>query len=216
MIHSHKITVPRTAHYYTIGTASENIRRFWLVCHGYGQLAESFIRRFEGLEDGQTLIVAPEGLNKFYWGQFTGPPVASWMTSHERLDEIADYCNYIQTLYQYYLPRLSPDVQIVLLGFSQGTATVCRWVVQHLPRFHHLVLWAGLLPDDLDFRPFQSYFSEKKLHFVYGTDDRFLTENRLRWQRHFARKNRLRLNEFSYQGKHEIDKDALWAFCGKL
>lgn len=216
MIHPHKITIPRTAHYFTIGEPSKSIRRLWIVCHGYGQLASKFIRRFEGLEDGQTLVLAPEGLNKFYWGQFTGKPVATWMTSHERLDEIADYCNYLQTLYNHYVPRLADDVEVVLLGFSQGSATVCRWAMENFPHFHHLVLWAGVLPDDLDFTPYQSYFSEKKLHFVYGTDDQFLTEERLQWQRDFAKKNLLKFEEFSFEGKHEVDRDAISAFNERL
>lgn len=213
---AHKITVSRTAHYYTIGEPSKKIKRFWLVCHGYGQLASSFVRRFEGLNDGETLIVAPEGLNKFYWGQFTGKPVATWMTSHVRLDEIADYCNYMQMLYDHFVPLLADDVEIILLGFSQGTATQCRWVMQNFPKFHHLVMWAGVLPDDLDFSPFQSYFSEKKLHFVYGTEDQFLTEKRLNWQRSFAKKNLLEFKEFSFEGKHVVDKDAIWAFNAML
>ncbi|MEZ4954101.1 MAG: hypothetical protein R2825_11045 [Saprospiraceae bacterium] len=216
MIHPHKITIPRTAHYFTIGEPSKSIRRLWIVCHGYGQLASKFIRRFEGLEDGQTLVLAPEGLNKFYWGQFTGKPVATWMTSHERLDEITDYCNYLQTLYNHYVPRLADDVEVVLLGFSQGSATVCRWAMENFPHFHHLVLWAGVLPDDLDFTPYQSYFSEKKLHFVYGTDDQFLTEERLQWQRDFAKKNLLKFEEFSFEGKHEVDRDAISAFNERL
>ena len=216
MTEPHKITIPRTAHYYTIGEPSKKVRRFWIVCHGYGQLAKTFIRRFDGLDDGQTLIIAPEGLSKFYWGQFTGEPVASWMTKEHRLDEIADYCNYLQTLYTYYLPRLADDVEIIVLGFSQGSATVCRWVMENFPHFHHLVLWAGVLPDDLDFTPYQPYFAEKKLHFVYGTEDPFLTEKRLQWQRDFAEKNLLDFKEFSFEGKHEVDKDAIWAFNGLL
>ena len=216
MIEQHKITIPRTAHYFTIGEPSKEISRLWIVCHGYGQLASSFIRRFDGLNDGKTLIVAPEGLNKFYWGQFTGKPVATWMTSHQRLDEIADYCNYLQTLYNHYVPRLADDVEIIFFGFSQGTATVCRWAMENFPKFHHLVLWAGLLPDDLDFTPYQSYFSKIKLHFAYGAKDEFLTEKRLQWQKEFAKKNLLDFKEFSFDGKHEVDRNAIWAFNGMI
>ncbi|HFA51064.1 MAG TPA: phospholipase [Bacteroidetes bacterium] len=215
MAQAHKLTVSRTAHYYTIGKPSKKIKRFWIACHGYGQLAKTFVRRFEGLDDGETFVLAPEGLNKFYWGQFTGDPVATWMTSEHRLDEIADYCNYLQKLYDHYLPLLADDVEIILLGFSQGTATQCRWAMQNFPRFDHLILWAGLLPDDLDFRPQQSYFSDKKLHFVYGTEDPFLKEKRLQWQLDFAKKNLLDLNVFTFPEKHLVDRDALLLFNKK-
>ena len=63
-VEEHRITVPRTARYYTLGeavTASE----LWLVLHGYGQLARFFLRPFEGMERGR-LIAAPEALSRFY------------------------------------------------------------------------------------------------------------------------------------------------------
>ncbi len=219
MIQPYKIPIQRTAHYYTLGEPSEQVRRFWIVCHGYGQLARTFIRRFEnleGLDDGKTFVVAPEGLSKFYWGAFTGEPVASWMTKEHRLDEIDDYCNFLQTLYDSYLPQLAPDVEIILLGFSQGTATHCRWIMQNFPHFHHLILWAGQLPDDLDFTPYQPFFTEKKLHFAYGNKDEFVTEKRIEWQRDFAEKNLLMLNEFPFEGRHEVDREALTRFEKEL
>lgn len=212
MFTSHKIAVPKTAHYYTLGTPSPDTRRFWIVCHGYGQLARTFIRRFEKLDDGSTFVLAPEGLSRFYWGGFTGEPVASWMTRENRLDEIADFCGYLQLLYEHYLPQLPGDVEIVLLGFSQGTATQCRWIMQNFPHFHHLVLWAGLLPDDLDFRLHRDYFSGKKLSFVYGLQDPFLTEERLNWQREFARQNQLDFQLFTFEGEHVVDQEALETF----
>jgi predicted esterase len=209
MSQAHKLTIPRTAHYYTIGKPSKKTRRFWMVCHGYGQLARTFIRRFKCLDDGETLVLAPEGLSLFYWEGYTGEPVASWMTKEHRLDEIADYANYLQTLYDLYLPQLAEDVQIILFGFSQGTATQCRWVMRNLPHFDHLVLWAGQLPEDLDYASQTGFFSKRKLHFVYGTADPFLTEERLAWQQNFAVEQHLPLDVMVFDGKHEVEKKAL-------
>lgn len=216
MLHPHKITVPKTAHFYTLGIPSKRIRRFWIVCHGYGQLAKNFIRRFDVLDDGQTLVLAPEGLSRFYWGGFTGEPVASWMTKENRLDEIADYCHYLQLLYHRYTPQLAADVQIVLLGFSQGCATQCRWAMRDFPHFHHLVLWAGLPPDDLDFSAHAPFFSSKKLHFVYGTQDPFLTEERLNWAADFTKAQNLDFEVMTFDGKHEVEREALLKLNGKM
>jgi len=180
-----------------------------MVCHGYGQLARTFIRRFRGLDDGETFVVAPEGLSHFYWEGYTGEPVASWMTKEHRLDEIADYANYLQTLYDHYLPQLAEDVQIILLGFSQGTATQCRWVMRNFPHFDHLVLWAGQLPDDLDYTAHTDFFSKKKLYFVYGTADPFVTEERVAWQQNFAEEQHLLFDVMLFDGKHEVEKKAL-------
>ncbi|TAK44508.1 MAG: phospholipase [Saprospiraceae bacterium] len=209
MSQAHKITIPKTAHYYTIGTPAKTTRRFWMVCHGYGQLARTFIRRFRGLDDGETFVVAPEGLSHFYWEGYTGEPVASWMTKEHRLDEIADYANYLQTLYDHYLPQLAEDVQIILLGFSQGTATQCRWVMRNFPHFDHLVLWAGQLPDDLDYTAHTDFFSKKKLYFVYGTADPFLTEERVTRQQNFAEEQHLLFDVMVFDGRHEVEKKAL-------
>ncbi|MEZ4960910.1 MAG: hypothetical protein R2830_13890 [Saprospiraceae bacterium] len=206
---THKLAVGKTAHYATIGTPSKQIRRCWIACHGYGQLAKNFIRRFDVLDDGETLVIAPEGLSRFYWGGFTGEPVASWMTKEDRLDEIADYANFLQMLYDLYVPQLADDVQITLLGFSQGAATQCRWVMRNFPHFHHLVLWAGLMPEDLDYRPHQDYFSGKKLCFAYGLQDPFLTDERLAWQQKFAAEQGLDFNLAAFGGAHEIDRETL-------
>jgi len=184
---AHKITVPRTAHYYTIGTPSKAIRQLWIVAHGYGQLAKKFIYKFEEFDDGKTLVVAPDALSRFYFKGFSGSPGSSWMTREDRLDEIADYVGYLQTIYDLFVPQLSDSVQINFLGFSQGCATICRWMMAKFPRFDHLVLWAGLLPEDLDYRPHLDYVQAKKPLFVYGVNDEFITPERIEWYENLIR-----------------------------
>ncbi len=67
----HHISVTRTARYYTLGEISRGVAEVWFVCHGYGQLAERFIRHFAALDDGTRLVVAPEALGRFYLGEVT-------------------------------------------------------------------------------------------------------------------------------------------------
>ena len=62
----HHLKVSRTARYFTLGELNEQTKNVWFVCHGYGQLAEYFIRNFEAINDGENLIVAPEALSRFY------------------------------------------------------------------------------------------------------------------------------------------------------
>jgi hypothetical protein len=85
------IIVTKTARYFISGEPSESIEQVWFVCHGYAQLANYFIRNFEILNDGKNLIIAPEGLNRFYWKGFSDRVVASWMTKEDREDDIKDY-----------------------------------------------------------------------------------------------------------------------------
>ena len=203
------IIVPRTAHYCTLGEAGAQVRYFWIACHGYGQLAKDFIQAFEHIAAEDTFILAPEGLSRFYWGGFSGKPVASWMTSEDRLDEIADFCNYLSLLYNQYLHRLSPEVKVILFGFSQGCATQLRWIMRAFPRFHHLALWAGSVPEDLDYHARLDYFADKDLHYIYGTKDQFLGPARMAEQRQLIFRSGLQFQEHTFDGKHLIEREAL-------
>ena len=216
MYQSHQLKVERTAHYYTLGTPGPHIQNFWIVCHGYGQLASHLIQKFTEIDDGKTLILAPEGLSRFYWKGVTGEGAASWMTRYDRLDEIADYTRYLSQLYQMYRAQLDPQVKITLFGFSQGVATQCRWIMAALPEFHQLILWAGLLPEDLDYRPQRDYFASKQLYFVYGTMDQYVTPERLSWHENFQKEMDLSFTVRTFKGPHIIARPTLKALGEEL
>lgn len=61
----HKITVNRTAFYHTLGDV-KTAKTIWIVLHGYGYLAEYFIKKFEPILNSETAVIAPEALSKFY------------------------------------------------------------------------------------------------------------------------------------------------------
>ena len=215
-LQQHRFRVERTAHYYTLGEPGPHIRQLWIVCHGYGQLADEFLKDFEQLDNGHTLVVAPEGLNHFYRKGFAGPVGANWMTRHFREDEIGDYARYLHDLHAHYLARLPKDVRVVLLGFSQGAATVCRWMLALQPRFHDLLLWAGLPPEDLNYQEHHNYLSDKNLYLLYGTSDPFLTPDRFTLLHELEEKNGIDFGEQSFDGGHEIPSDVLHDFLKKL
>ncbi len=216
MITSHQIKVEKTAHYYTLGQATKSTKRFWIICHGYGQRANRFLEQFQLLDVGTNFILAPEGLHRFYWQGMSGDVAASWMTKEDRLDEIADYSNYIHTLYKQFTAQMSADVEIILFGFSQGCATQCRWIANVQPHFHHLVLWAGLLPEDIDYLSLQSYFKDKQIHFVYGNEDQYLKKEYLEKQASLAKAQQLNIDISSFDGKHETRKKTLVEFAERL
>lgn len=206
---SHQIKVRKTAHYSTLGTPGKDVRYCWIVCHGYGQLAKYFIRKFDVLDRSDTFVIAPEGFSRFYWEGFTGNVVASWMTREDRLVEIEDYSNFLSQLYDHYIPRLTPDVQVVLLGFSQGCATQVRWMCRKFPRFHHLILWGGLLPEDIDYTPYLSYFTQGQRHLVYGLRDIYLTEERIQQQLDIESRYGMEMRRRTFPGGHEVDRETL-------
>ena len=214
---AHKFKFPRTAHYYTLGRANKSVKYFWIVCHGYGQLAKKFIYKFDDLIDDENFILAPEGFSRFYLDNVSGRPVGtSWMTREDRLDEIDDYANLLQHYYDQYLPQFSDDVKIILLGFSQGCATQVRWMMEKFPRFDHLILWAGFFPEDLNYIPHKDYYSDKSIHFVYGTEDQYLTPERLQWHEQLMKDQELVVSQYTFEGPHRIDRVKLKELAEKL
>jgi predicted esterase len=216
MITHHSTAIRRTAHYYTLGTPGASIRQFWIVCHGYAQLADEFLKEFDLLDNEQTFVVAPDRFNLFYRKGFTGPIGANWMTRQHRESAIADYCNFIQQVYDFYMPQLPADVRIVLLGFSQGSATVTRWVMGKQPHFHDLLLWAGLPPEDIDYASQREYLSDKNLYLLYGSDDPFLTPDRMTVVQDIETKNGIDFQEELFTGGHEIPVEVLQQFLKRL
>ena len=134
----HFLTTPRTARYFTLG-APASAREFWFACHGYGQLASRFLERFRGIEAEGRCIIAPEGLSRFYLTESSTErrAGASWMTREDRLHEIDDYVRYLDALCS---AIGAARGAITALGFSQGTATVCRWAALGSARIDRLIL----------------------------------------------------------------------------
>lgn len=207
---AHSIKVPRTAHYYTLGEISKATKYFCLACHGYGQQAKKLIHKFKEVELKDTYVMAPQGLSSFYWKGFTGDVGSSWMTRENRLDEIADYSNYLSTLYAQTTALLPDDCIIILLGFSQGCATQMRWMMRAFPKYHHLILWAGTIPEDIDYHPHLPYFDDKKIHYVYGTQDEFITPKRFTVLQELIAEAGLQIASMtSFEGPHHIDRPTL-------
>jgi len=167
------LSVTRTARYWMLG--GEAAGEVWLVCHGYGQLAQRFIRRFESIADSDCCIVAPEALSRFYLDGvgMHGPesPVgATWMTREDRLNEIEDYIAYLDALYDHITSaRDARSVHVVALGFSQGAATVARWAARTERRIDHVVFWSGSFPPELTVTP--RLFGSARLMIVSGDAD---------------------------------------------
>ncbi|RZK99340.1 MAG: phospholipase [Hymenobacter sp.] len=173
------LTVARTARYQQLGEPSAATRQLWLVAHGYGQLAAYFIRHFrsvQALDPMGTVIVAPEALSRFYLSGTSGRVGASWMTSADRLAEIADQTAYLDALLAHLLADCPPDVRVTVLGFSQGTATVSRWLTASAGRWrpHRLILWAGNFPADIDAPAAQQLLQGLPVVLVSGESDGYM------------------------------------------
>jgi predicted esterase len=204
-----KINFDFEARYFTIGKASEEIEQLWFVCHGHGQLAEYFIRKFKCLDNGKTLIVAPEGLSKYYLNGFSGRVGATWMTKEDRLRDIQNYTNYLTSVFKEVRETLPTQLKVKLLGFSQGAATISRFATQSEIQFDQLILWAGIFPPDLP--PLQSVerLKNKNVYWVYGTQDQYLSDGIMLEQTQIAQQLKVAPEVISFEGEHELNEKVL-------
>lgn len=208
------LAVTRTARYAVLGSGGPHTREVWLACHGYGQLAARFLRRFEVLDDGRRQIVAPEALNRFYLDGGTGPhgPAsrvgATWMTREDRLTDIEDYIRYIEAVYEVTFATVDRStVRFVAVGFSQGVSTICRWAARTNARIDHLILWSGTLPPELSLTP--DPFRGAEVTFVLGNRDPWATDETVLGIRERTEQAGREIRLIRFDGGHDIHSDVL-------
>ncbi|WP_158858966.1 alpha/beta hydrolase [Lunatibacter salilacus] len=185
-------------------------KEIWLILHGYGQLAEFFLRKFRPFFDSSRLFVAPEGINRSYLEGFSGRVGANWMTKHQRETDILNGMNYLNAVVKEVLKTFDDRPEINVLGFSQGAATVSRWVVQSPLPIQKMVLLGGALAVDLDKEKLQE--KAKNLHLILatGNSDPLITPERLKEQLgHVETVAFRKLSNFTYAGGHELDEQLL-------
>jgi len=210
----HRLSVPRTARYYTLGRPAPALGEAWFVCHGYGQLAGRFLRHFEPLDDGSRVIVAPEGLSRFYLSESPAERRvgASWMTREDRLVEIEDYVRYLDAVHDDVRGGISSGpVSVHALGFSQGAATVSRWAALGKTHVDRLVLWGGEFPPDLDLTPVMvaERLRSARLTLVYGRADELITPKVVRGITERLRASGVPYQEMPFDGGHELNEGIL-------
>jgi predicted esterase len=212
----HHLRVSRTARYYTLGPL-HGASELWIVCHGYAQLARYFLRAFTPLADGSRLIVAPEALNRYYFE--TAPGVhgrdarvaATWMTREHRAAEIADYTAYLDALVGSLGSR---PRRLVALGFSQGAATVSRWVAGGGTSVDEIVLWGSGVAHELE--PAPALFHGARLTIAIGTHDPHVGAERVAREDERLRAAGLDYRLLRYEGGHTIEATALAALLAAL
>ena len=211
MTEEHRLTVHRSARYYTIG-ATRSPGEVWVVLHGYGQLAAMFLEKFRALDDGRRLFVAPEALSRFYVSERPSERRvgASWMTREDRLAEIDDYLRYLDATLDD-VCRSIGERSVNILGYSQGAATAARWAALGNVRVDRLVLWGGEFPPDLDVgrEPGRARLDAMDLTLVYGRSDELITPKVIDRMREQLRPHGLSFDEVPFDGGHELNEDVL-------
>lgn len=171
---THHLETARTARYHTLGEPAR-AREVWFLLHGYGQSAADLLEACAPLCADGRLLVAPEGLSRFYLRGTQGSIGASWMTREDRELEIADYVRWLDALAAH-LPLPAGAVARCVLGFSQGAATAWRWLALGRTHADRLVQWAGGIPPDVDLAGHHQRFERLRICLVRGESDRVWDE----------------------------------------
>lgn len=213
----HHITVPRTARYAVMGSFDADLREVWMVCHGHGQLAARFLSRFVVLERDDRLFIAPEALSRFYLTNNPNgvhrpdsPVGATWMTREDRDAEIEDQITYLDLVHDEIFRKVERDsVRLWILGFSQGVATVTRWLARGRTSPDRVVLWAGMIPPELDAGAARALCARAPVTIVAGSTDEFATPKVVAAQEAKLRELGVAFDPVAFEGGHDLSESVL-------
>lgn len=171
------------APYEMLGQLSPATTDIWVVFHGFGQLAARFIRKFQFLDDGNQVVIAPQGPDRFYFDQFrkTG---ASWTTRDHRDLHLANQQNYLDAVWEQVTSGVDlGTIRIHTLGFSQGVSVQTRWISSRNVEVSTMIYWAGGYPEDLSAADWNYAVSQPSVLSIVGDEDEYLTEERMSQER---------------------------------
>ena len=204
------LQIEKKARYFQLGNPGNDTSIVWVVLHGYGMLSEFFIQKFKKLENKNTLILAPEALNRFYIDTNYGRVGASWMTKDERQDDIKENIKYLNSLMDQIIKEIGHNrFKINVLGFSQGGATACRWLFKSGLKFENLIMWAGDIPKDTLTEDNRLKWNDMNTHLVMGKKDELINKEIKAKFLKLVTDYKLDYKLTLYDGDHRIYPDVL-------
>ena len=204
------ISIAKKARYFQLGASSKSISRIFIVLHGYAMLSEFFIQKFRNLDDGNTLIIAPEALNRFYIDANYGRVGASWMTKDERESDILENIEYLNSLIKIVYEEIGhKNFKLNILGFSQGGATACRWIFSSQMKVDNLILWAGDIPKDTLLEKNKKKWNSFDTHLVMGKQDHLINDKMKAKFLSLILDYKLDYKLTEYEGDHRIFPDVM-------
>ncbi|MFD1063716.1 alpha/beta hydrolase [Winogradskyella litorisediminis] len=191
--------------YETLNKLSASTKNIWLVFHGMGYLSKYFLRYFKDLNADENYIIALEAPSKYY----IQPKMhvgANWLTRENTEMGMHNILNYLDAVLENETVPL--DKNLIIFGYSQGVSIASRYVVKRQLQPLQLVLHSGGIPKELTADDFKFLNSDCKVKLIYGTEDEYLDEARIKIERQRAENlfgNRLDILPFD--GKHVVNVD---------
>jgi predicted esterase len=194
----------KTYRYFTKGEIDKANTLIYAL-HGYGQLAEYFIRKFRFQED-EYFVVSPEGMHRFYLNGSSGRVGASWMTKEERESDISDNIHWLDDLHEHIMQQ-KHFKRVIIFGFSQGGATAARWFYNGKVKADQLIVWASVFPPDLLIEnEILSTSQDENIFFIGDQDEYYSAGQQMELIKFYQSKG---FKTIHYKGKHDIDPSVL-------
>ena len=202
-MHEHHFTTQKTVRFYTNTQDFSETEFVWIALHGYGQLAKYFARNFLSLNAQKHLVVVPEAQSRFYLDGVYGRVGATWMTKEDRETDILDYVKYLDDLKSTISAKFNWPVKWVVLGFSQGAATACRWIDMGNAAADHLVLWSSVFQHDLKTDGFLKA-KTLKTWLLMGDTDEYMNDERWKENAEIMKTMAIEAIKINFVGGHKI------------
>ncbi len=164
-----------TNSYSILNTLNEQTKNVWFVCHGMGYLSRYFLKYFKALNPEENYIIAPQAQSKYYIKPGFKHVGASWLTKEYTQAETENVMQYFDAVFE--AEQLTDDVNLIILGYSQGVSVAMRYLAKRQLQCSQLVLMSGGIPKELVENDFT--FLNAKISLIYGTQDEYLNKERI-------------------------------------
>lgn len=161
--------------YDTLNTLNKNTQNVWLVFHGIGYLSRFFVPYFSSLNAEENYIICPQAPSKYYKDANYRRVGASWLTKENTEIDIENVLNYIDSIIE--AEQLPENVNLIVLGYSQGVSIASRWLAKRKNMCQKLVLISGVFPKELTEDDFKHLPNLKISHTVGDNDPIFEKAN---------------------------------------
>ena len=91
-------------------------------------------------------------------------------------------------------------------------STVCRWLGQLKIEADLLVLWAGIIPPDVDLWKIKAHYPSLQVYLVAGTQDPYARSDVIKEQEERLEKAEMHYRKIRFDGKHELHVPTLTNF----
>lgn len=179
-----EISYTTTNSYSTLNTLTKATKNVWLVCHGMGYLSRYFLKYFKGLDADENYIIAPQASSKYYLDSKFKRVGASWLTKENTVKDTVNILQYFDAIFD--TENIPSSVNIIVFGYSQGVSIATRYVAKRQLQCSKLILHSGGIPNELETKDFD--FFKGEVHFIYGKDDHYLNEERIKHETDKAHK----------------------------